>query len=29
MDVSIGQAYCRGVYYLYSKTRHFVYEYPN
>ena len=29
MDVSIGQAHCRGVCYLYSKTRHFVCECPN
>ena len=29
MDVSIRQAYCRGAYYLYSKTRHFIYKYFN
>ena len=29
MDVFIGQAYCRGAYYLYGKTRHFTHECPN
>ena len=29
MDISIGQAHCRGACYLYSKTRHFVCKYPN
>ena len=26
MDISIGQACCRGAYYLYSKTGYFAYE---
>ena len=29
MDISIGQACCKGVYYLYSKTGHFAHECPN
>ena len=29
MDVFIGQAYCKKVYYLYGKTRHFIYKCPN
>ena len=29
MDVSIGQAYHREVYYLYDKTKYFIYKCPN
>ena len=29
IDIFIGQACCRGVYYLYSKTGHFACECPN
>ena len=29
MDIFIGQAHCREVYYLYGKTGHFTHKCPN